>query len=492
MAELDSRIAMGVQPLDVAGALGRGFQLRDLAAQADARRTDTQLRQQEMQAKQQAQAAATRKQGTLAGLHQQYTQGGKLDRSGFSQGLAESGLGTESGDYQKQWSDADKAEAEHLTKNSDRMMKTLDYSAKALGGLLSNPNATADDVVRTVSQMVSAGLLDQQQGAQIAREVPGDPRALRQYLQTKATQALQAKDMLAAALPQLQAINLGGHTQMVDTNALTNPTAAGQTLQRSATQGELEAGRHNRASEGLTARGQDMTDSRARERLAQDGAQGAGGAVVGRPPKPLPAAALKMVREGTDAIGTASSINADLGAIEQQIDGGKLSFGPVSNLISGARNAVGASNEESRNFATFKANMEKLRNDSLRLNKGVQTDGDAQRAWNELFQSINDTKVVRQRLQEIKRINERATQLRRLDVDGVLQNYGHAPMDTSGYTSQPSAIAGGGAPAGQSAAEPAAQASPVLDQARAAVKAGADRAKVAERLRSMGVDPAGL
>lgn len=103
---------------------------------------------------------------------------------------------------------------------------------------------------------------------------------------------------------------------------------------------------------------------------------------------------------------------------------------------------IGASTEESRNFGSFKNTLEKLRNDSLRLNKGVQTDGDAQRAWNELFDNINDKGFVQQRIGEIKRINERAVQLRKMNVDGIRSNYGHDPIDTSGYTSQPAAIGG--------------------------------------------------
>jgi hypothetical protein len=159
--------------------------------------------------------------------------------------------------------------------------------------------------------------------------------------------------------------------------------------------------------------------------------------------KPMPAAALKMQQEATDAIGTAAGINADLDAVNKQITDGKLTFGPVSNLISGAKNAVGLSDENSRNLASFKTNLEKLRNDSLRLNKGVQTDGDAQRAWNELFQNINDPEVVKQRLGEIKRINERAVQLRKMDIDNIRINYGHEPMDTSAYATQPATLNGG-------------------------------------------------
>jgi len=160
-------------------------------------------------------------------------------------------------------------------------------------------------------------------------------------------------------------------------------------------------------------------------------------------PKPIPASALKMQQESLDAIGTANSINADLDAINAQIEKGTLKFGPVGNLANAALNATGMSTEESRNFASFKANMEKLRNDSLRLNKGVQTDGDAQRAWNELFSNINDTKVVQQRLAEIKRLNERAVQLRKLDIDAVRTNYGHEPLDVSGYEKQPPTLNGG-------------------------------------------------
>lgn len=248
---------------------------------------------------------------------------------------------------------------------------------------------------------------------------------------------------------------------------------------KSATIGERETARHNRASEGVSYGNLALS----RDRLAMDRDQPRGQIVdtpagmmiidprsgqaspvrdsEGTPlpgktgnSKPLPTAALKMVQEGKDAIGTASSINADLGAIGQQISSGKLAFGPISNLLNEGRNAAGLSNEQSRNFASFKASLEKLRNDSLRLNKGVQTDGDAQRAWNELFQNINDTALVQQRLGEIQRINDRAVQLRQMDIDGVLQNYGRDPMDTSAYANQPSAIAPSGA-GGAAATRPA-------------------------------------
>lgn len=156
--------------------------------------------------------------------------------------------------------------------------------------------------------------------------------------------------------------------------------------------------------------------------------------------KPLPPQALKMQQESLDAIGTAGSINADLGAVNKMIEDGKLDFGPVSNILNNAKNAAGISDENSRNFATFKSTLEKLRNDSLRLNKGVQTDGDAQRAWNELFQNINDKDVVKQRLGEIQKINERGAALQQMNVDTIRANYGADPLDASGRLQQAPAL----------------------------------------------------
>jgi hypothetical protein len=150
-----------------------------------------------------------------------------------------------------------------------------------------------------------------------------------------------------------------------------------------------------------------------------------------------------MQQEGLDAIGLASSLNADLKALDEQVSSGKLKLGMVDNLLGTAKNYVGMSDEQSRNLVTFKATLEKQRNDSLRLNKGVQTEGDAQRAWNELIANINDPKLVSQRLKEISAINERASNLRKLEVDTVRRNYGLDPMEMSGFTDQPAAVGAG-------------------------------------------------
>lgn len=156
----------------------------------------------------------------------------------------------------------------------------------------------------------------------------------------------------------------------------------------------------------------------------------------------IPPAALKMQQEELDAIGTAASINQDLDAVSKKIEAGSLQLGPAKNLVGTAQNYLGMSTESSRNLATFKATLEKLRNDSLRLNRGVQTEGDAVRAWNELMTNINDPALVKQRLSEVQNINNRAMVLRKNNIDVLRANFGAEPLDVTPYQKVPSAIDG--------------------------------------------------
>lgn len=149
--------------------------------------------------------------------------------------------------------------------------------------------------------------------------------------------------------------------------------------------------------------------------------------------KPLPAVALKMQNDGLDKLSIASNNNKKLLDIKKQIEDGKLNLGLASNITGNVRNTLGLSNESSRNLSSFKSTLEKLRNDSLRLNTGVQTDGDAQRAWNELFENINDSELVKQRLGEIAEINNRAVDLQKLQIENIRANYNAPSFDFENY-----------------------------------------------------------
>ena len=138
---------------------------------------------------------------------------------------------------------------------------------------------------------------------------------------------------------------------------------------------------------------------------------------------PLPVGAMKMILENQEGLSIAGSLDATLAKFETQIMDGSLDLGLLMNPYSAARNYVGQSNPNSRNYNSFMAGLEKMRNDSLRLNSGVQTEGDAQRAWNELVANINDEGAVLQRLGEIRLINAQAIRLRNANIDAVKANY---------------------------------------------------------------------
>jgi hypothetical protein len=188
-------------------------------------------------------------------------------------------------------------------------------------------------------------------------------------------------------------------------------------------------------------RGQDMADVRENERIAisREGLDRKAAS------KPIPPSALKVQQEDLEALQTFRGLDADLRSIEKQIGSGALNLGPVDNLLSAGRNRIGLSNEQSRNYESFKAKLENMRNAVLLLNKGVQTEGDAQRAMNELMSNLNDPGVVQQRLAEIRKINQRAADIRKNNVNILRQNFGAEPLDFAPLENQPSAI---GAPSG--------------------------------------------
>lgn len=128
--------------------------------------------------------------------------------------------------------------------------------------------------------------------------------------------------------------------------------------------------------------------------------------------RPLSAAQQRQVETYYQDLNSLDSVNQQVGSYINMIDSGSLNFSPAANISGRARNALGISSENSRNQALFRSDMERLRNESLRLNAGVQTEGDAQRAWNELFGNLNDERVVKAQLQRIQELNNRAIRFR--------------------------------------------------------------------------------
>lgn len=423
---IDPSIALSVKP----------FQLDDP--------TEKMARIQSMQMNGMQLAQAQREEGqqrTLADLYRGNTGAdGKVNTEGMVQGMAKSGLGAKIPGYQKQMADTQKAQAD-LSKTGTETdalkfkleKDRLEASNGMLASLLARPDVTHDDVIAGITSIVQRGLATPEQGMMIIKSMPGRPEELRPFLMNKGIEGMDAAKRMEMLTPKFEKMDMGGGVQTGTVNQMTGQfSPAGKMLPKTVSPDAVLSANtstaNNRASIAASrANNQDSIAAQDRSGARQLG-------------KPMPATALKMQQQELEAIGIAGGIQADLGAVEDQIKTGKLEFGPVSNLMNKARNMAGRSTEESRNMASFKSSLEKLRNDSLRLNTGVQTDGDAQRAWNELFENINDKGVVTQRLDEIKRLNARAVKLRQLNVDNIRANYGKDAMDTEKYATQEAAV----------------------------------------------------
>lgn len=156
--------------------------------------------------------------------------------------------------------------------------------------------------------------------------------------------------------------------------------------------------------------------------------------------KPMPASVTKLQNDLLGELNIAGTIKADMNAIVKAVDSGKLNLGMVENVISQTRQAIGKSSPNSRNYETFVNSLKKLRNDSLRLNKGTQTEGDAIRAWDEIMTNLTDEKFVSKRLKEVSLINDRAAAAKNIQIDQMRSEYNLDPIDTSALENAPAAI----------------------------------------------------
>lgn len=321
-----------------------------------------------------------------------------------------------------------KTEAETRAKQAESLGKLLSAQGDLATRVFANPTREA-----AASALANMKSLSQALG--IPLDFAGDDAALQQFQTPDQIKAWAAGHAMKAQelLPKIQTLNVGNAqvTQAVD--PLTGkPTQTGRMA--------IAQSPDNAATVGATIRGQNMTDARARETLAETRRNNQVIEGSKEKPKPLPSTALKLQNEELEALGTFKGLDSDLAALQEQIASGKLKPGLVSNAVGSARNAVGLSNEESRNLASFKSKLENMRNAVLLLNKGVQTEGDAQRAMNELMSNINDPGVVSQRLEEIRALNKRAADLRKLNVQRIRQDSNAPEMDFSPYEDQPKAL----------------------------------------------------
>lgn len=121
--------------------------------------------------------------------------------------------------------------------------------------------------------------------------------------------------------------------------------------------------------------------------------------------RPLSAADRKAIDEADINITRLSSSVNRARQIQQQIQNGELNLGPVTNLVSGVRNATGQSNANSLNYDALQAWAKAARNAALSANTGVQTDRDAIRELDTILSGTRDEARVTAALQRYIDLN---------------------------------------------------------------------------------------
>jgi hypothetical protein len=143
-------------------------------------------------------------------------------------------------------------------------------------------------------------------------------------------------------------------------------------------------------------------------------------------PKPMPGPQQSKENAMLEQVQVASNNAADVTAYIKKIDAGQFDPGLLKNKYEQAKSFFGAvdpNDANAINYNNFISDMNRLRNESLRLNTGPQTDADAQRAWDELFDNINDKTIVKARLEKIAEFNKRAARQKAALIQNQRRNY---------------------------------------------------------------------
>lgn len=136
-----------------------------------------------------------------------------------------------------------------------------------------------------------------------------------------------------------------------------------------------------------------------------------------RPPRALPSGVQSAEDKDVEALGAVNTVNSTIDQITDKIDTGKLKLGFFTNMGSEALNLAGQSTDNSVEYGVFMQDMKKMQNDILILHNGVQTEGDAKRAIQQIITHPTDEALVKANLAELKRLNNLAVQLRRGIID---------------------------------------------------------------------------
>lgn len=145
----------------------------------------------------------------------------------------------------------------------------------------------------------------------------------------------------------------------------------------------------------------------------------------------LSESALKHVGETMEKYDYLNQSATNASDILNDIESGKLDLGAIKNMVNSGRNMAGMSDEQSRSYAKYNQFIQSLVNDNLRLNKGVQTEGDAYRELKSLASNgtMYDNETAKEALKRsISKSMEAVTKRGTSILDSHKAAYGDEPF----------------------------------------------------------------
>lgn len=492
---LDTNIALSVRPpVDPLESFSKVMSLKNIAnqQQIDQIKLDQAMQDQEQQR-------------TLADLYRgAYSSDGKLDRNALMAGAAQRGLGARIPALQKQFADADKAQVDvdnTRSQMSERdygvLRKRVDATNGMFTALLSKPDVTHEDVIRGLVGLRNQKVINDDEAVTALRDVPGDPVQLRQFLVEKAVQSQEAGKRLDAVTPKFEKLDNGGAIQMGTVDQLTGQFTPGQAIRKVQTPDSV-------ASNATTMRGQNLTDARARDRLAFDKEQagfanGAGGALTlpgfGKAPPgymwdaTTSPPSLKSIKGGPADSGAKPSAE-----VQRQL-GGVISFDKDLSALEAALKDFNPRDPRDQADTTKRARIQSLSKQAQLSAKEAAALGALSGPDMMLLEGIlNDPTSWKGATAGGSGIAAQIAEARagnRRRVESLQQQYG--PRVTEGLSAnlQPGAQATAPPATDWSQAGYKTQAQAVQD-ARSAILKGADKAAVVQRLEALGIANHGI
>lgn len=191
---------------------------------------------------------------------------GTMDRTRLLSGAASSGLGSRIPGLQKTFAESDKAAVDADTAKFKLAKDRHDVFQQTLGSLAQDPNLSKDLVLQAGQGLVAQGILPKAIFDQAISGLPDDPAQLRAKVLQSAKFRMTPDQIFSVFAPKPTEVNDGQVKSFRDMNP--NSPTYGQATGGAPVQ--MQASPDAQLSAQTTRRGQNLTDARARERLAFD------------------------------------------------------------------------------------------------------------------------------------------------------------------------------------------------------------------------------